>query len=81
MKKLIITAAISALTLSVYAMSKPPADDANTCSADKACAVKTADSACAEAKAACPMKDAKAEAVKTAEEKEGCAGGVCPLKK
>jgi hypothetical protein len=71
---------VSALTLSVYAMSKPPAD-ASACPADKACAVKTADSACAEAKAACPMTDVKADAMKMAEEKEGCAGGVCPLKK
>jgi hypothetical protein len=47
MKKLLIALSIAALTTSVYAMSKPPAD-AGAATADTPCAVK----------AACTMKDA-----------------------
>jgi hypothetical protein len=71
MKKFIIIASIAALSVSVYAMSKTPADS-SACGADKACVVKDATAAGAEA---------KADVTKAAEEKAGCAGGVCPLKK
>ena len=82
MKKFIIAIAATVLTVSVYAMSKTPAD-ASICGTDKACVVKEACPAGAEAMAACPMTEAK-KAACTAEKtvkEAGCVGGTCPLKK
>lgn len=85
MKKLLIALSIAALTASVHAMSKTPADT-GACGADKAC-VKEAASCCT-TDGSCKTKDAAACAdktaacaVKTVEEKAECTGGVCPLKK
>lgn len=94
MKKSLIALSIVALTVSAYAMSKAPADtgtcdaekacikDASCCTADGSCKMeKAACPACKEAGQMCPACKAKAEAMKAAEEKTGCTGGVCPLKK
>ena len=86
MKKFITALSIASLTVSAYAMSKTPAD-ASACSTEKECAVKeaatccTTDGSCKTEKAAACADKTATDAVKAVEEKAGCTGSVCPLKK
>lgn len=76
MKKLLISLSVAVLSVSAFSMSKAPAD-AGSCDASKTC-VK--DAACCTTDGSCKKDETKAD-IKAAEEKTGCTGGVCPLKK
>ncbi|NOU35663.1 MAG: hypothetical protein HOO88_02670 [Kiritimatiellaceae bacterium] len=84
MKKFIVAIAVTALTVSVYAMSKTPADTKD-CGANKPSAVKAACPACTAAGGMCAACKAKADVTKAAGDIKAsacpackAAGGACP---